>query len=616
MLGFARCRGFGDLRCLCKLRFNVGVSPVTTVLTGHVSCAVSLKIGMIVALIWERQNGQCHDNWNKGIKMLGLMQHWPLLCHRILEHAAREHGQRRVVTRTMDGGFQESNYAEVHKNALRISKRLLEDGIEMGDRIGTVAWSTARHMECWYGIAGIGAIYHPINPRLFSEQIVHIINDAQDRVLMIDLSFVPLLESIQDQLPGVERYIVLVDAAQMPQSTLRNAISFEDWIGDTDADLEWQDFDENTAAGLSYTSGTTGSPKGALYSHRSIVLMSLTGTSPDMYGFSARDTVLQVVPMCHANGWTWPFSAPMVGAGMVFPGESLDGESLVELLVDEEVTLTGGVPTILQAIVDQLEARAIQLTSLKRVYVGGSPCPQPLIEQFSQRHGVEVRSSYGMTEMGPLGSICTLRHENRDLSGDALIKLLQTQGRPPFLVELRTVDDDGQAQGRDGKVQGLLQGRGPCIVRSYFNDGESHLDQDGFFGTGDIAIIDEGGYVHLTDRAKDLVKSGGEWISSIDMEHVVMMHPGIMEAAVVGVKHPKWDERPLLFVVLKPGHTLTKQAVYDFLDGKMAKWWMPDDILFVDEIPHTATGKMHKAALRERYGDYLISEISSFKEDA
>ncbi len=540
-----------------------------------------------------------------------LMQEWPLLCPRVLEHAAREHGTRRVVSRTQEGPIRVTNYAEIHQRALRVSRRLLADGIRNGDRIGTVAWSTSNHMECWYGIAGIGAIYHPINPRLFAEQIVFIVNDAKDRLLFIDSSFVALLESLADKLPTVERYVVLTDRPNMPATTLAGAVPYEEWIAEADEDpaapSPWSDFDENTPASLAYTSGTTGNPKGVLYSHRSIVLMSLTGGSPDMYGFSAQDRVLQIVPMCHANGWTWPFSAPMAGASLVFPGARLDAESLAELLVEERITLTGGVPTVLQSVLQQLAKTDTRLTHLKRVYIGGSPCPRPSIEAFAERHGAEVRSSYGMTEMGPLGSICTLTEDTEKLEGDEMISLRQGQGRPPFGVEYRIRDDDGREQPRDGTSPGHLQARGPCIVGAYFGQQPgSALDADGFFDSGDIAVIDPLGYVRLTDRAKDLVKSGGEWISSIDLENTAMTHPDVHEAAVIGAKHPKWDERPLMIIVTKPGRTLDKAGVLAFLDGRIARWWMPDDVIFVSEIPHTATGKIHKLTLRQRYQDHLI----------
>jgi len=323
--------------------------------------------------------------------MLGMMQDWPLLCQRVIEHAARQHGQRRVVTRTVEGEIKVSNYAEVHRRALRVSKRLVAEGVRMGDRIGTLAWNTASHLECWYGIAGMGAVYHPINPRLFSEQIIYIINHAEDRILMVDVSFVEMMEELAPRLPGVERYVILTDRAHMPSTSLRNAIAYEDWIAEVDDDFAWQDFDENTAASLLYTSGTTGQPKGVLYSHRSVVLMSLAANSPDMYGFSANDVVLQVVPMCHANGWTWPFSAPMAGAALILPGSRADGASLTELLVAEQVTCSGGVPTVWQGVLTHLAQHGQKLPHLKRVYIGGSPCARSMIEAFTRDHGVEVR---------------------------------------------------------------------------------------------------------------------------------------------------------------------------------------------------------------------------------
>ncbi|KRB70612.1 long-chain-fatty-acid--CoA ligase [Noviherbaspirillum sp. Root189] len=543
--------------------------------------------------------------------MYGLMQDWQLLCHRVIEHAARQHGERRVVSRTVEGPIKVTNYAEIHERALRVSKRLVKDSIRPGDRIATLAWSTSNHLECWYGIAGIGAIYHPVNPRLFSEQISYIINNAKDRVLLLDTSFVELVESLSDGLPTIERYVILTDRANMPQTRLRNAIAYEDWIAEVDADFTWHSFDENTAASLAYTSGTTGQPKGVLYSHRSIVLMSLAANSPDMYGFGSNDVVLQVVPMCHANGWTWPFSAPMAGAELVLPGAQLDGESLSELLLNERVTCTGGVPTVWQGVLAHLAERGETLTDLKRIYIGGSPCPRSLMEAFMNGHGVEVRSAFGMTEMGPMAAICSLMPETHDLTGDAMVDLLQTQGRPPFMVEFRTEDDEGRIQPWDGVSAGHLKARGPCIVQAYYgNEIGSALDEHGFFDTGDIAAINKNGYVRLTDRAKDLVKSGGEWISSIDLENHVMDHPDVFEAAVIGAKHPKWDERPVVVAVRKEGSRVSKEDIMGFLTGKIAKWWMPDDIIFVDSLPHTATGKLHKSVLRSQYENHLVGRLT------
>lgn len=544
--------------------------------------------------------------------MFGMMQDWQLLCHRVIEHAARQHPERRVVSRMPDGSLQVTNYAQVHKRALQVSKRLVKDGIAVGDRVATLASSTASHLECWYGIAGIGAVYHPINPRLFVEQIVFIINKAQDRILLLDESLIPLVETIAPRLPTVERYIILNADAKRSACSLPNAISYEDWISEVDHDFAWESFDENRAASLAFTSGTTGDPKGVLYSHRSIVLMSLTANSPDMYGFGANDVVLQVVPMCHANGWTWPFSAPMAGAGLILPGERMDPESLSRLLIDERVTCTGGVPTVWLGVVSYLKERGETLRDLKRIYIGGAPTPQSLIEAFADIHGVEVRPAYGMTEMGPMAAIGTLLPETRDLTGSELVGLRQMQGRPPFLVEFRTQNDDGQRQPWDGASAGRLKARGPCIVSGYFGDENgSALDASGFFDTGDIATINRYGYVRLTDRAKDLVKSGGEWISSVDLENIIMDHPAISEAAVIGATHPKWDERPLVIAVRKRGADVSKDDVLEFLTDKIAKWWMPDDIVFIDEMPHTSTGKMHKLILRETYRNYLVDKLKN-----
>lgn len=542
--------------------------------------------------------------------MLGMMQDWQLLCHRVIEHAARQHPERRVVSRMPDGSIQATNYAQIHKRALQVSKRLVKDGIVVGDRVGTLASSTASHMEFWYGIAGIGAVYHPVNPRLFVDQIVFIINKAQDRILVLDESLVPLVESIAQRLPTVERYIILNGGTGRPACSLPNAVSYEDWLSEVDDDFAWESFDENRAASLAFTSGTTGDPKGVLYSHRSIVLMSLTANSRDMYGFGANDIVLQVVPMCHANGWTWPFSAPMAGAGLILPGERMDPESLSRLLIDERVTCTGGVPTVWLGVISYLRERGETLRDLKRIYIGGAPTPQSLIEAFTGAHGVEVRAAYGMTEMGPMAAIGSLLPETRNLTGAELVSLRQMQGRPPFLVEFRTQNEEGRSQPWDGSSAGRLKARGPCIVSGYFGDeNNSALDASGFFDTGDIATINKHGYIRLTDRAKDLVKSGGEWISSVDLENIIMDHPAISEAAVIGATHPKWDERPLVIAVRKRGYDVAKDDVLAFLKDKIAKWWMPDDIVFVDEMPHTSTGKMHKLVLRETYKDYLIEKM-------
>ncbi|WP_038384400.1 long-chain-fatty-acid--CoA ligase [Bradyrhizobium elkanii] len=535
------------------------------------------------------------------------MQDWQLLCHRVIEHASRQHGDRRVVSRSVEGPIKVTNYRQVHERALRVSKRLLADGIAPGDRIATLAWSTSNHLECWFGIAGIGAIYHPINPRLFVDQIAFIINKAEDRVMFLDAGFVSLAEEIAARIPAVERYVVLTDRANMPETTLRNAVAYEDWLAETDGDFGWKSFDENVAASLAFTSGTTGEPKGVLYSHRSIVLMSLAANSRDMYGFGSNDVVLQVVPMFHANGWTWPFSAPMAGAELVLPGARMDPEALSELLLNERVTISGGVPTVWQGVLSYLQERNQTLPDLKRIYIGGSPSPMSMITAFTDRHDVEVRSAFGMTEMGPMAAICSVLPETRDLVGNEMLALRQTQGRPPFMVELRIENDDGEVQW-NGTSAGHLKSRGPCILSAYYgNEPGSALDDRGFFDTGDIATVNRHGYVRLTDRAKDLVKSGGEWISSVDLENLVMDHPDVHEAAVIGAKHPKWDERPIVIAVRKKDRPVSKDDILSFLDGKIAKWWTPDDIIFVESLPHTSTGKLHKTVLRSAYENHLLT---------
>ena len=538
--------------------------------------------------------------------MQGLMQDWPLLCHRILDHAATLHADRPVVSRSIEGPIHTTNYAAIRGRALRVAQRLEKDGIRMGDRIATLAWNTWRHLECWYGIMGIGAIYHTINPRLFHDQIVWIVNHAEDRILMTDLTFLPLLEKIADQLPGIERYIVLTDAANMPATKLRNAVAYESWIAEVDGDFAWKSFDENTAAGMCYTSGTTGSPKGVVYSHRSNVLHSMIAAVPDAMGVSARDAIMPVVPMFHANCWGLALTSPMIGAAMVMPGQKLDGASVYELLNEYRVSFTAAVPTVWLMLLQHLEANNLKLPYLKRVVIGGSACPRAMTKKFQDVYGVEVIHAWGMTEMSPLGSLCTLKPEYAALSGEAKLDIQNKQGHPPFGVEMKITDDNGRDLPWDGKTFGRLKVRGPSVTRAYFKEQGGILDDQGFFDTGDVATMDAYGYMQITDRSKDVIKSGGEWISSIDLENLAVGHPKVAEAAVIGVRHPKWDERPLLIVVLKKGETADKNELLGFMQGKIAKWWMPDDVVFVDEIPHTATGKILKTALRDSFKDYVL----------
>lgn len=538
--------------------------------------------------------------------MQGLMQDWSLVIHRIVDHAATQHAERPVISRSVEGPIHRTNYAEIRRRALRVAKRLSKDGIRFGDRVATLAWNTWRHLETWYGITGLGAVYHTVNPRLFDDQIVYIVNHAEDRLLFLDLTFVPIMERLQDRLPTIERFVVLTDAGHMPQTGLRNAVPFEDWLNEVDDDFRWAEFDENTAAGMCYTSGTTGEPKGVVYSHRSNVLHSLAAVSPDMLGLSSRDVAMPVVPLFHANGWSFAFSAPMAGASLVLPGAKLDGPSIYELLVGERVTISAAVPTVWFALLQHMEKVGAALPDLNRVVIGGSACPRAVTEVFRDRYGVEVMHAWGMTEMSPLGSVCSMKPEYADLEGDAWLDVKQRVGFAPFMVEMMITDDEGRELPWDGTSFGRLKVRGPAVAKAYFRREESILDADGFFDTGDVATIDGSGYVQIVDRNKDVIKSGGEWISSIELENLAVGHPDVAEAAVIGIQHPKWDERPLLVVVPKPGRQPQRDDLLAFMQGRIAKWWLPDDVVVIEEIPHTATGKIQKTALRDMFRDYRL----------
>jgi len=537
--------------------------------------------------------------------MLGLMQDWPLLCHRIIDHAASIHGKQEVVTRSVEGPIVRTTYADIRMRALKVSQQLTRHGVKLGDRVATIAWNTARHLECWYGIMGIGAICHTINPRLFPDQIAWIANHAQDRIMITDLTFVPVLEKIAAQLPSIERYVVLTDRAHMPETSLKNAVPYEEWLGEADGDFVWGDFDENTAAAMCYTSGTTGDPKGVLYSHRSNVLHALIANNRDALGTSAQDTMLPVVPLFHANSWGIAFSAPAMGTKLVMPGAKLDGASVYELLSTEKVTYTAGVPTVWLMLLNHMHTHNLTLPHLKMVVCGGSAMPRSMIKAFLDM-GVQARHAWGMTEMSPLGTLSLPKPPFGELKGEPLLDLLQTQGYPPFGVQMKITDDEGKDLPWDGKTFGRLKVRGPAVSKAYYHVDKQILDENGFFDTGDVATIDADGYMRITDRSKDVIKSGGEWISSIDLENLAVGHPKVAEAAVIGVAHPKWDERPLLIVQLKEGQTATREEILAFMDGKIAKWWMPDDVAFVQSIPHTATGKILKTALRDQFKGYAL----------
>jgi fatty-acyl-CoA synthase len=535
------------------------------------------------------------------------MQDYPLLVHTILDHGALNHGEREVVSRSVEGPIRRCTLADVHSRALKVAKALERDGVKLGDRIATMAWNTERHLEAWFGIMGNGAIYHTLNPRLFAEQLDYIVNHAEDEIMFVDLTFVPILEALKHKFGTVRKYIVLTDAEHMPDTSLPNAVAYEDWIGAVDDDFEWKSFDENTAAGLCYTSGTTGNPKGVLYSHRSNVLHGLMVNTPDVFGLKSEDVILAIVPMFHANAWALSFAVPAAGAKMVMPGAGMDGKSIYELLDSEKVNATAAVPTVWLGLLQYLEETGKKLPYLEKVVVGGAACPPMMIRKFELNYGVELIHGWGMTEMSPLGTTGKMKSATSHLDQEARLKLKEKQGRTPYLVEMKIVDDDGKDLPRDGKSAGHLLVKGPCISKAYYKLDEQALTDDGWFDTGDIANIDPLGYMQITDRDKDVIKSGGEWISSIEVENVAVGCPGVAEAAVIGLPHPKWSERPLLIILREAGSVVDGQAVLAYLDGKIAKWWMPDDVVFVDEIPHTATGKIQKMELREQFKHFEFS---------
>ncbi|MFO1088377.1 MAG: long-chain-fatty-acid--CoA ligase [Hyphomicrobiales bacterium] len=542
--------------------------------------------------------------------MQGLMQDWPLLVSTIVEHAARWHGEQEVVSRTVEGPIHRYTYADLDRRSRMLSsaaqKRL---GVKHGDVVATMAWNTYRHLECWYGLMGIGAVVHTLNPRLFADQLVYIANHAEDQWVFLDLTFVPILEGIADRLPKVKGYVVMTDEAHMPKDTkLPNAIAYETLLAEGDAGLLWPKLDENTACGMCYTSGTTGNPKGVVYSHRSNVLHALITCGGDSVGLSSRETMMPVVPMFHANAWSFAYSAPMAGAKFVLPGPRMDGAAIYELLDTERVSFTAAVPTVWLMLLQYLDNNPhLALPYLKRVAIGGSACPEALMKAFIERYDTDVLHAWGMTETSPLGTICTLKASSDRLGEEIRWQQKLKQGRPTFGVEMKITDDENRTLPHDGKTFGRLKVKGPAIARAYFKgEGNAAFDADGWFDTGDVATIDEYGFMQITDRSKDVIKSGGEWISSIDLENIAVGCPGILEAAAIGLPHPKWGERPLLVCVRKKEAHVTADDVLAHLNGKIATWWRPDAVEFVDEIPHTATGKISKLTLRDRFRDYRL----------
>ena len=533
--------------------------------------------------------------------MQGLMQDWPLTVDRFLEHAAEWHTNREVVTRSVEGPMVRATYADIHQRARRLSNALKSLGIVTGDRVATLAWNSGRHIEAWYAAMGIGAVCHTLNPRLFADQLCYIVNHAADRIIFTDTTFLPMLLEHRERMPTVEHVIVLTDEDRLKTVDFPGALSSESLIEQHGPDVVWGGFDEQTACGLCYTSGTTGNPKGVLYSHRSNYLHTLSTLQTDVFGLSVRDTVLAVVPMFHANAWGLTFSCPAVGAKLVMPGQKMDGASIHELLETEKVTFSAAVPTVWQMLLAHLQATKATLTTLKRVVIGGSAVPESIIRGFHDDYGVDVIQAWGMTESSPMGTLCTLTPEIAALPFDEQVAYKLKQGRPPPGIQLKLTNDDGKTTVRDGEAFGRLAMKGPSVVREYFRgEGGQILDDDGFFDTGDVATIDPQGFMRITDRAKDVIKSGGEWISSIDIENIAANHPKALIAAVIGVPHPKWEERPLLLVQLKPGQTATAEEFLSFLEGKIAKWWIPEEVRFVDEIPLGGTGKIDKKLIRQR----------------
>ncbi len=537
--------------------------------------------------------------------MLGLMQDWPLTVDRVIDHAARAHGDREVVTRTIEGPIARTTYARIRERARQGTHGLRELGIQPGDRVATLAWNTARHLELWYATMGMGAVCHTLNPRLHPDQLCWIIRHAGDRVVFTDLTFAPMLIAAlrtQDASP-VERIVILSDEARRPEGVGPEVLMYEDWLeGRPTADAGWGGFSEETAAGLCYTSGTTGDPKGVLYSHRSNVLHTFMTMQTDVMGLSARDTVLPVVPMFHANAWGIAFSAPATGAKLVLPGARMDGAALFELMETEGVTFSAAVPTVWQGLLRHLDDVGARLSTLSKVVIGGAACPESLIRAFHDRYGVEVIHAWGMTETSPLGTLGSPTAAVAALPFAEQMPWRMKQGRVPFGVELEIKDEAGVVLPNDGEAQGRLMVRGPIVASGYFG-GErgAILDDDGFFDTGDVATIDAEGFMQITDRAKDVIKSGGEWISSIAIENLMMADPRVALAAVIGAPHPKWDERPLLIVQLKPGETAAPADMLVVLEGRIARWWTPDAVVFTDDVPIGPTGKIDKKALRRRY---------------
>ncbi len=539
--------------------------------------------------------------------MNGQMMQQPLLISSLITHAERHHGDQEVVSRRVEGDIHRTTYRELAATSRQLAKAMVALGVGPGDRVATLAWNGYRHMALYYAVSGSGAVLHTLNPRLHPEQVIYIADHAEDQVLCFDLTFLPLVEAVAARLKTVKHFVAMTERAHMPAATkIPNLLCFDEIVAAQDSHYDWPSFDENTASSLCYTSGTTGNPKGVLYSHRSTLLHTFAIAMPDALNCSARDSILPVVPMFHVNAWGLPYAACMVGAKMVFPGPGLDGKSLFELFEAEGVTVSAGVPTVWQGLLGYMEANNARFSTMRRTVIGGSACPPAMMRAFQDKYDVQVIHAWGMTEMSPVGTAAILKGKHLAMDHEAQFAVQATQGRAVYGVDMKIVDADGKALPWDGQTSGELLVRGPWILQDYYRGEGGNPLVDGWFPTGDVATIDADGYMHITDRSKDVIKSGGEWIGSIDLENIAMAHPAVAMAACIAAFHPKWDERPLLVVMKKPGAEVTRDELLAFFDGKIAKWWTPDDVVFVDAIPLGATGKMQKNKLREAFKDHRL----------
>jgi acyl-CoA synthetase (AMP-forming)/AMP-acid ligase II len=539
--------------------------------------------------------------------MLGLMQQQNLLISSLIDFAEKHHGDVEIISRRVEGDIHRTTWGGIAQRSRQVAHALDQLGLGFGDRVATLAWNGYRHLELYFGVSGTGRVLHTINPRLHPDQVVWIANHAEDQVLCFDMSFLPLVKQVHSRCTTIRQYVALCDADQLPADTgIPGLVSYEAWVQGQSTHYTWPEFDENTASSLCYTSGTTGNPKGALYSHRSTILHAYAAALPDVMCISARDAILPVVPMFHVNAWGIPYSAAMVGAKLVFPGAALDGKSVYDLIENEGVTFAAGVPTVWQMLLTHMKPGNLKFSTLQRTVIGGSACPPAMITAFREEYNVDVLHAWGMTELSPLGTLCTLKNKHLKLPEAEQMKIRLKQGRAIFGIDMKIVNDEGQEQVHDGKAYGDLLVKGPWVVREYFKQEGGDPLQDGWFPTGDVATIDADGYMQITDRSKDVIKSGGEWISSIDIENIAVAHPAVAMAACIGIKHPKWDERPIVVVVKKPEAQVSREDLLKFYEGKTAKWQIPDDVVFVDAIPIGATGKMLKTKLREQLADYVL----------